>query len=159
MLILPIVGAGTNNIQLFAREPRFTSLDEAFLQALNIKAVSTNEEIQPHITPSSFVFAPYVDWTIMLPLYLKDRDPMLYLGNKVQDNYERLRGNQSSSNTRECGEIGKAFLLGKSTFRVPDFPLDMHALRDLRAYYREAKEEEADQQDSPQSAFSLGRRE
>lgn len=83
-----------------------------------------------------------MDWALLLPMFLKDRDPELYMGNAVLDSYDvypEIRENVKVG--EECSEIGRKFLKGKRVERVPEFGLHAHALDGLVVYWKMSEEE------------------
>lgn len=127
-------------IALYAQEPAFTTLDVSFLNALDITVLSTG--IENHIGNLSFVFAPFVDWFILLPLFLKEKDPELYLGNEILDNYAAVANTQDKRKVlSECNELGRRFRSGRERRKMPEFEIHPHALNGLMVYWREEEDE------------------
>ncbi|KAF2264165.1 hypothetical protein CC78DRAFT_580673 [Lojkania enalia] len=127
------------HVCLYAQEPAFTSLDISFLAALNITVLESN--IESHISPTSFVFAPFVDWNILLLIFLKSKDPLLYIGNEVLDDYgPYAKSEEKEKIMKECNELGKSFLQGRACARISEFKLHPHALNGLAVYWRTAQE-------------------
>lgn len=127
-------------IAIYAQEPAFNALDLSFLRALEITICSA--DIESRISSSSFVFAPFVDWYILLPLFLKDKDPELYVGNEILDNYRTFSNTLEKQKVlSECNELGKKFAGQRERRRVPDFELHANALNGLMVYWREEEEE------------------
>ncbi|KAF2015580.1 hypothetical protein BU24DRAFT_421871 [Aaosphaeria arxii CBS 175.79] len=121
MSVLKIVLKDRNNedIKLYAQEPAFTSLDTEFLASLPHPIVAVTQSIEDYISGKSLVFAPFVDWTLLLPVFLKDKDPELYVGNEVLDDYKIYAGNPENEAAREtCEKIGSAFLVDREMSRV-----------------------------------------
>jgi hypothetical protein len=134
------VQSDASAITLYAQEPAFTALDIAFLATMSITVLP--DSVETHITSSSFVFAPFVDWHILLPLFLKDRDPQLYVGNEVLDNYRAFANTLEKKEVlAECNRLGKTFALGRERRRVPDFELHGNALNGLMVYWKEEEED------------------
>ncbi|KAF2252051.1 hypothetical protein BU26DRAFT_561828 [Trematosphaeria pertusa] len=128
-----------SQIRLYAQEPAFTPLDISFLRALNIAVLSA--DIQTHITKSSFVFAPFVDWYILLPLFLKGKDPELYIGNEVLDDYGVFaKTSEKERVLEESNETGNIFQRGREWRRVPEFEPHGQALEGLMVYWKEDDE-------------------
>jgi hypothetical protein len=123
-------------MNLYAQDPAFTPLDTAFLSALNISVLTSS--IESHITPSSFVFAPFVDWFLLLPLFLQNKDPELYIGNEVLENYRPFANTDEKRVVlAECNRLGKVFLEGREKRKVPEFELHGAALEGLVVYWKE----------------------
>ncbi|PVH94866.1 hypothetical protein DM02DRAFT_618290 [Periconia macrospinosa] len=129
------------NLSLHAQEPAFTAIDAAFLATLNISVLTSS--IQDHISTSSFVFAPFVDWFLLLPLFLQAKDPELYIGNEVLDNYRAFANTQEKREVlAECNRLGKAFRVGRERRKVPDFELHGSALDGLVMYWKDVDSDE-----------------
>ncbi|KAF2469374.1 uncharacterized protein BDR25DRAFT_189337, partial [Lindgomyces ingoldianus] len=146
LAILDLISPHPQTINLYAQDPVFTTLDRAFLQNLSI-AVSTSN-IETFIKTSSWVFAPFVDWHLLLPVFLRDRDPVLYVGNEVLEDYGRFgradveigdgKDGKRGKGTvvEECGRIGRAWLGRREVARVPEFGLHGDALQGLVVCWR-----------------------
>ncbi|KAF2439101.1 hypothetical protein P171DRAFT_131722 [Karstenula rhodostoma CBS 690.94] len=125
---------------LYAQEPAFTPLDVSFLARLDIKA--TSSEIESHITSRSFVYAPFVDWYILLPIFLKDQDPQLYIGNEILGSYGTYANTEDKKYVlEECNGLGKKFAKGRERRRVPEFEEHGNALEGLMIYWREEEDD------------------
>ena len=126
---------------MYAQEPAFTPLDTVFLTRLGITAITTS--IETHIVPNSFVFAPFVDWYILLPLFLKERDPELYIGNEILSSYGAFANTTAKAEVlEECNQIGKGFSGKRERRRVPEFEEHGNALEGLMVYWKEEEDEE-----------------
>jgi hypothetical protein len=142
-LMVSLVSTDGTTIELYAQEPIFTPLDEAFLAALNITVLPSS--IESHITSASFVFAPFVDWDLLLSVFLKEKDPALYIGNDMLDDYSLYANTEKKKQIlEECNELGKNFLEKRSGFKVPEFGLHAHALNGLMVYWKKAESTEDD---------------
>ncbi|KAF1970714.1 hypothetical protein BU23DRAFT_473430 [Bimuria novae-zelandiae CBS 107.79] len=127
-------------LALYAQEPAFTSLDTSFLSRLNITAIPSS--IESHISPNSFVYAPFVDWDILLPLFLKGKDPELYIGNEILGSYGMYANTADKKDVLgECNELGKKFAEGRERRRVPQFEEHGNALEGLMIYWRDDEDE------------------
>lgn len=83
-----------------------------------------------------------MDWFILLPIFLKNKDPDLYIGNEILDDYSQYAKSEEKERAlEECNEIGKAFIEGRECVRVPDFALHAHALNGLVVYWQEDSKE------------------
>ncbi|KAF1988923.1 hypothetical protein K402DRAFT_419256 [Aulographum hederae CBS 113979] len=69
-------------MEVFAQEPRFTDLDVEFLTALGVDVVQP-PEAKNRIEETSFLYAPFLQWEVLLPGVLHDARPTLFLGNDV----------------------------------------------------------------------------
>lgn len=126
-------------ITLYAQEPAFTDLDSAFLAALNISVLTS--DIESHIASSSFVFAPFVDWNLLIPVFLKDKDPELYIGNEILDNYSVFVNTPEKANlVEDCNERGKRFAERRERRRMPQFEKHGSALEGLMIYWVEKEQ-------------------
>ena len=126
---------------LYAQEPAFTPLDTSFLAHLGITAIATS--IESHIIPNSFVFAPFVDWYILLPLFLKEKDPELYIGNEILASYEAFANTVAKKEVLEdCNQVGNRFSEKRERRRVPEFEEHGNALEGLMMYWKEEEEED-----------------
>ncbi|KAF1957962.1 hypothetical protein CC80DRAFT_410048 [Byssothecium circinans] len=140
MAVVKTLQGDSPDIILYAQEPAFTTLDISFLATLSITVLSTS--IETHISPSAFVYAPFVDWYILLPLFLKGRDPQLYIGNDVLDNYRTFANTQEKKLVLpECNLLGKKFADARERRRVPDFDLHSNALNGLMIYWKEEEDD------------------
>lgn len=123
-------------LALYAQDPAFTSLDISFLSRIDMKA--TSSEIESHITSTSFVYAPFVDWYLLLPMFLKGKNPELYIGNEILGSYGTYANTQEKKDVlEECNELGKQFAEERERRKVPDFEEHGNALEGLMIYWRE----------------------
>jgi hypothetical protein len=130
------VSKEANSIELYAQEPAFNTLDTTFLAALGIRVLPTGA--QHHISSTTFLFAPFVDWNLMLPTFLKDRDPELYIGNEILADYSRFaQAEEKRRVLAECNRMGEGFLRGRERVRLAGFELHEHALEGLVLYWKE----------------------
>lgn len=128
-------------VKLYAQEPAFTTHDVSFLTAFSIAVLTSGIESQ--ITTTSFVFAPFVDWDLLLPIFLKDKDPQLYLGNDILKQYDPFAGTEGKKSVlEECNAIGQEFITERDFVKVPEFDLHEHALRGLVLSWRKLKDED-----------------
>jgi hypothetical protein len=97
--------------------------------------------VEARISSTSFVFAPFVDWYILLPIFLKNRDPDLYIGNEVLNDYRQYaETGEKQMALAQCNELGRRFAEGRERMRVPEFELHAHALNGLMVYWREEED-------------------
>lgn len=126
-------------VKLYAQEPAFTSLDHDFLALLQIYVCT--EDIATYITPQSFVFSPFVDWYILLPIFLKDKDPVLYVGNEILDDYGAFaRNEEKKDKLEESNVLGTKWLEKRDMSKLPEFEMHPHALNGMVLYCVEEKE-------------------
>lgn len=131
-------------MKLYAQEPAFTSLDHDFLSLVSINVCAN--DIATHITPQSFVFSPFVDWYLLLPIFLKDKDPVLYVGNEILDDYGAYaQSEEKREKLEECNILGQGWLAKRNVVKLRDFEMHPHALNGMVVYWINAGEvEEAD---------------
>ncbi|KAJ4355374.1 uncharacterized protein N0V89_003390 [Didymosphaeria variabile] len=128
-------------LALYAQEPAFTPIDISFLSRLKITATSSG--IESRITSRSFIYAPFVDWYILLPLFLKEKDPELYIGNEILGSYGTYANTKEKKDVlEECNGLGKKFAKGRERRRVPDFEEHGNALEGLMIYWKEEEDED-----------------
>jgi hypothetical protein len=124
-----------NTENKYAQDPAFTPLDIEFLKLLGITATETG--IEQHITTESFVFSPFVDWFILLPMFLKGKDPRFYMGNEILDDYNvYAQTAEKKEKLEECNELGKRFLEGRDKVKLKDFDLHAHAFNGMVIYFK-----------------------
>ncbi|KAF2660303.1 hypothetical protein K491DRAFT_589277 [Lophiostoma macrostomum CBS 122681] len=129
---------GEHEIQMVAQEPLFTSLDISFLSSFNITVLTS--AIETHISATTFVFAPFVDWHILLPVFLQSKDPTLYVGNELLDDYSTYASSPEKARLLEdCNTIGRELLKGREMIKVPELECHAHALNGLAVYWRKEK--------------------
>jgi hypothetical protein len=135
VLFVDVVRQLGTKVQMYAQDPAFTVIDIEFLQLLNITNVQYG--IESHITPKSFVYSPFVDWYILLPTFLKGKDPALYVGNEILDGYGAYaQSGEKREKLEECNELGKAFLEGRESVKMMEFEEHAHALNGMRMYWK-----------------------
>jgi len=129
------------DVERFAQDPAFTTLDIEFLKLLDITTVQTG--IEEHISTESFVFSPFVDWFILLPTFLKEKDPEVYVGNEILDDYTiYAQTAEKQAKLDECNHIGARFLTGREKQKLADFEGHAHAFNGMVVYLQEKGEEE-----------------
>ncbi|KAF2032124.1 hypothetical protein EK21DRAFT_61781 [Setomelanomma holmii] len=135
VLFLDIIGY-LGQVRMYAQDPAFAPLDVEFLDRLDITKVDTG--IETHITPESYVFSPFVDWYILLPIFLAEKDPALYVGNEILDDYGAYAHSEDKrKKLKECNELGKKFLRGRERVNLRDFENHAHALNGMVVYSKE----------------------
>lgn len=138
-LFLTAVKTVPGDVRLYAQEPAFTPLDVKFLKSLNITVLDT--DIEDQISDSTFVFAPFVDWFILLPVFLKDKDPELYLGNEILQDYTQYAGSAEKRDSLPvCHEVGRQFAQGRDRVWLHDFEFHANALNGLMMYWKQEDE-------------------
>lgn len=83
----------TNELKLYAQEPRFTQLDKHFLESLNV-AVLEQPGAEELVDESSLIFIPCLEWVLELPFMLVAAKSPLYVSSSmhwVADEAERAR--------------------------------------------------------------------
>jgi hypothetical protein len=131
------VASKSPSIRMYAQDPAFTALDIEFLNSLNVEVVDTS--IETHITPETFVFSPFVDWFILLPIFMKERDPSVYIGNEVLDDYSSYANfDEKKGKVDECNDLGKTFLHGRDIVKLKDFEHHAHAFNGMVVYTKPA---------------------
>jgi hypothetical protein len=134
MEIIQLLKGSDKNVKIYAQDPAFTTLDIEFLELLNITKMASG--IESNITPRSFVFSPFVDWYILLPTFLKDKDPELYVGNEILNDYAPyVQTEDKREKVRECNDLGKALLEGKESVKLKDFEEHAHAFSGMVIYW------------------------
>lgn len=87
------------------------------------------------------MFSPFIDWYLLLPTFLKDRDPELYVGNEVLDDYTAYAKTEDKrGKLEECNELGKTFLENREVQKVKEFELHAHALNGMVVYWKKEVE-------------------
>ncbi|KAF1840146.1 uncharacterized protein K460DRAFT_203924 [Cucurbitaria berberidis CBS 394.84] len=143
---------GEAGIKIYAQDPAFTTLDVTFLKELGIQVTETG--LENHIGDASFVYSPFVDWYLLLPLFLKGKDPVLYVGNEILDDYTPYGQSQGKrERLDECNELGKLFLVDREMVKLGEFSLHANALNGMVVYRRREdateKEKEKEEEGEP----------
>ncbi|KAF2104203.1 hypothetical protein NA57DRAFT_70420 [Rhizodiscina lignyota] len=79
------------NMKVYAQEPLFSALDKAFLAKFEIQTLDSPHAVEL-ITPSTFLFVPFLEWYVLLWEVLRCKDPELYIGTDIHDILDRLDG-------------------------------------------------------------------
>jgi hypothetical protein len=120
-------------MEMYAQDPAFTPLDISFLALIDVTTTKTG--IEKNITSSSFVFSPFVDWYILLPVFLKGKDPEVYVGNEILADYGAYaQSEEKKGRLLESNGIGKEFLIGREEMRLREFEGHAHALNGMVVY-------------------------
>lgn len=134
-------------IQCFAQDPAFTALDIEFLSHLSITVLDS--DLQAHITPHSFVYSPFVDWFLLLPTFLKSKDPVLYVGNEILDDYSvYAQTKEKKERLEECNEVGKKWIGGREKVALREFEKHGNALNGMVVYVRKSEEDAYEEEDT-----------
>jgi hypothetical protein len=127
--------AKDKDMHLYAQDPVFTSLDKDFLQLFHITTLDTG--IEKNITPECFVYSPFVDWYILLPTFLASKNPTLYVGNDILDDYSAYAQTEDKKEKlEECNSLGKTFLHDRQSIKLKEFEGHAHALNGMVIYRR-----------------------
>lgn len=133
----------STEVHIYAQEPAFTSLDHEFLSLLSISVCT--DDIATYITTDSFVFSPFVDWYILLPIFLKDKDPALYVGNEILSDYGPFaQSEEKKEKLEECNVLGRKWLAKRDMVKLGDFEMHPHALNGMVVYWADVKENDDD---------------
>ncbi|CAN9099832.1 unnamed protein product [Alternaria alternata] len=121
----------------FAQDPAFTPLDVEFLSLLSITVLESG--LQSRITSQSFVYSPFVDWFLLLPVFLKSKDPVLYVGNEILDDYSvYAQTKEKKERLEECNEVGKKWTEGREKVALREFEKHGNALNGMVVYWKNA---------------------
>ncbi|CAN9215429.1 unnamed protein product [Alternaria sp. RS040] len=121
----------------FAQDPAFTPLDVEFLSLLSITVLES--DLQSRITSQSFVYSPFVDWFLLLPTFLKSKDPVLYVGNEILDDYSvYAQTKEKKERLEECNEVGKKWMEGREKVALREFDKHGNALNGMVVYWKSA---------------------
>ncbi|KAL6150320.1 hypothetical protein ACJBU6_10617 [Exserohilum turcicum] len=137
VLICNAVTKETTNKQIpcYAQDPAFTPLDTEFLSLLSITSLSSH--LESKITASSFVYSPFVDWFLLLPKFLAGRDPVLYVGNEILDDYAMYAQTRAKrERLDECNEVGRRWAVAREMLRLKEFEKHANALNGMVVYWR-----------------------
>jgi hypothetical protein len=66
-------------IPTVSQDPAFTAIDSAVLSSFNIATVDHPKGVDS-ILEHTFVYAPFVDVTVLMPLILQNKNPAVYVG-------------------------------------------------------------------------------
>jgi hypothetical protein len=144
--VIETISPNNQSLGFWAQDPEFNALDIEFLEALGFTVLENTA--QEHITETSFAYAPFLDWQVLLPEILKDRDPGLYIGNEILEDYTQygyvVRTSDGEGGDRardgmvmDCNAIGSRFLEGRKRVDIPRFEGHELALAGLVGYWKE----------------------
>jgi hypothetical protein len=133
-------------VRLYAQEPRFTPTDHEIFSCYYVEVLDGNNA-RDYITPNTIVFAPFLQWTVMLLDILNDRDPAMCISIDIREALDQIEPKIRGGCTRltlegrqvdleRCSSVGKTFLAARGDVGFPEFELDVHALGGLRIYER-----------------------
>ena len=155
------------DIKPYAQDPAFTTLDIGLLKLFNIQVLTS--DLESKITEKSFIYSPFVDWFLLLPTFLKNKSPVLYVGNEILDDYSPYaQTSEKKDKLHECNEIGKQWLDGREMVKFEEFEMHANALNGMVVYWRkmgdnevgeDKKNEEADGHEERRHGGEAGRRE
>jgi hypothetical protein len=129
------------DIKPYAQDPAFTPLDIDLLELFNIQVL--NSDLESKITEKSFIYSPFVDWFLLLPTFLKDGSPVLYIGNEILDDYSPYaQTSEKKEKLHECNEIGKQWLEGRELMKFEEFEMHANALNGMVVYWRKIGDNE-----------------
>ncbi|RYO71013.1 hypothetical protein AA0113_g2449 [Alternaria arborescens] len=128
---------GDTKLGCFAQDPAFTPLDVEFLSLLSITVLES--DLQSRITSQSFVYSPFVDWFLLLPVFLKSKDPVLYVGNEILDDYSvYAQTKEKKERLEECNEVGKKWTESREKVALREFEKHGNALNGMVVYWKNA---------------------
>ncbi|KAL1799176.1 hypothetical protein ACET3X_003213 [Alternaria dauci] len=131
-------------LRCFAQDPAFTPLDVEFLSQLSITVLES--DLQSYITSQSFVYSPFVDWFLLLPTFLKSKDPVLYVGNEILDDYSvYAQTKEKKERLEECNEVGKKWVEGREKVALREFEKHGNALNGMIASWKNADQDVQDE--------------
>lgn len=123
----------------YAQDPAFTPLDTEFLSLLCITALDAG--LENKITSRSFVYSPFVDWFLLLPTFLAGRNPVLYVGNEILDDYSMYaQSSEKRERLDECNEVGRKWLAERRVVRLREFEKHANALNGMVVYLRQGED-------------------
>ena len=83
-----------------------------------------------------------------MPLFLKEKDPELYIGNEILDSYGAYVNTTAKKEVLgECNLLGKRFSERRERRRVPGFEEHGNALEGLMVYWKEEEEDEEEEKE------------
>jgi hypothetical protein len=132
-------------MQHYAQDPAFTPLDIEFLKLLGVQVLDS--DLEGKIADKSFVYSPFVDWFLLLPTFLKNKSPVLYVGNEILDDYSPYaQTTEKKEKLEECNAIGKTWLEGRGMVKLGEFEMHANALNGMVMYWKKAEKEGAEGQ-------------
>lgn len=92
-----------DGLELYAQEPRFTSLDREFLQSLDVTVLDP-PQAEELADQSTFIFIPCIEWLLELPFMLVAVKSPLYVSSSmhwIADEAERSRNRLAADATSD----------------------------------------------------------
>lgn len=131
-------------MKLYIQEPRLFPLDKSFFESLHI-TVLESPAASTHTNGSTFLYAPFLPWTVLLTDFLTEKNPHLTItaiASNVIDSIDILLGDNASDYTQEqkdtFSQVLKKFLSQRTCKDFPQpFELDNHALMGLKVLWDE----------------------
>ncbi|TKA67875.1 hypothetical protein B0A49_07251 [Cryomyces minteri] len=151
--IVSAVSKGSTAIKIWAQDPCFTSLDTEFLESLGITVVQ-HPQAKQHITEKTFLYAPFVDWSITLDFALDETDPSLYIGTDIEQimdtlerisktyEYDRYTSEEKTVDTERYIAIAERFCKGRDTCAFPKYEGQAYWQDGLKIYWKEEAEKD-----------------
>ena len=109
-------------------------MDEEFLDLLAVHVCA--DDIAAHITPLTFIFSPFVDWYLLIPMFLNNKDPVLYVGNEILDDYTVFAQTEDKkAKLEQCNDMGRNWIEKREMVKLRDFEMHPHALNGMVVYW------------------------
>ncbi|CAA9959145.1 SRR1 multi-domain protein [Pyrenophora teres f. maculata] len=144
-------GAQAQPIACYATDPAFTQIDTEFLSLLEITTLPSSQPPTSSpspspssvITPQTFLYSPFVDWFLLLPTFLKGKDPAVYIGNEILSDYTLFAQTTEKRDMLEtCNEVGRKWLERRRCVKLKEgvgVGASASALGGLVVYLREGE--------------------
>jgi SRR1 len=116
-------------IPKYASDPHFTPTDVALLKRLNITVIhprgpsesmkdwqdADKDTVKPYLTPSTFIFTPYLPWKTLLTSVFRASHPfpVLYVGTSVPQSLETMERELGPAGVEEAKKPGKVACSGE----------------------------------------------
>lgn len=136
-------------IPLYAQDPGFTPLEEAFLESIGITVLHTPEASE-YIHQATFVYAPYLEIEILLAEVLNGNDPLVYVGTDVDVMWDRMdrsvkhlllgRCRDDESRLRKlqlCADVACSFCINRKKSSFPAFDPFPEAFYGMSIWWRQ----------------------
>jgi hypothetical protein len=90
-----------------------------------------------------------VDWFLLLPTFLKSKDPVLYAGNEILDDYSvYAQTKEKKERLEECNEVGKKWVDGREKVALREFEKHGNALNGMVIYWKKVNENTEEEEDT-----------